>query len=111
MSSPRPAIHPSCAIEGGRITLDGADFPMGEGRLPQVRIGEWPARLVYASSRSIGAVIPAGLEGGRAAVRVEGVSVFAGRVDVAAPLATGLHQVDNPVFDREGNLYVTYSGT
>ena len=27
------------------------------------------------------------------------------------PLATGLHQVDNPVFDREGNLYVTYSGT
>ena len=24
---------------------------------------------------------------------------------------TGLHQVDNPVFDRDGNLYVTYSGT
>ena len=32
-------------------------------------------------------------------------------VDVAAPFATGLHQVDNPVFDRDGNLYVTYSGT
>ena len=28
-----------------------------------------------------------------------------------APFATGLHQVDNPVFDRDGNLYVTYSGT
>ena len=27
------------------------------------------------------------------------------------PLATGLHQVDNPAFDRDGNLYVTYSGT
>src|SRR5262249_32835450 len=27
------------------------------------------------------------------------------------PFATGLHQVDNPVFDRDGNLYVTYSGT
>ena len=25
--------------------------------------------------------------------------------------ATGLHQVDNPAFDRDGNLYVTYSGT
>src|SRR5262249_14377555 len=24
---------------------------------------------------------------------------------------TGLHQVDNPVFDAAGNLYVTYSGT
>ena len=25
--------------------------------------------------------------------------------------ATGLHQVDNPVFDRNGNLFVTYSGS
>ena len=32
-------------------------------------------------------------------------------VDIAAAFATGLHQVDNPVFDRDGNLYVTYSGT
>src|SRR5262249_62010378 len=39
---------------------------------------------------------------------VPGETVF---VDVAAPFATGLHQVDNPVFDRDGNLYVTYSGT
>ncbi len=30
---------------------------------------------------------------------------------MAAAFATGLHQVDNPVFDRDGNLYVTYSGT
>ena len=29
----------------------------------------------------------------------------------AAPLATGLHQVDNPAFDRDGNLYVTFSGS
>src|SRR5919205_1226782 len=32
-------------------------------------------------------------------------------VEIAAPFATGLHQVDSPVFDRDGNLYVTYSGT
>jgi sugar lactone lactonase YvrE len=32
-------------------------------------------------------------------------------VEIAAPFATGLHQVDSPVFDRAGNLYVTYSGT
>jgi sugar lactone lactonase YvrE len=30
---------------------------------------------------------------------------------VGSACATGLHQVDNPVFDREGNLYVTYSGS
>jgi sugar lactone lactonase YvrE len=31
-------------------------------------------------------------------------------LEVGTTLATGLHQVDNPVFDRDGNLYVTYSG-
>jgi hypothetical protein len=30
---------------------------------------------------------------------------------VATPLATGLHLVDSPVFDRDGNLYVTFSGS
>src|SRR5207249_3283784 len=64
------------------------------------------------------------LEGGRTTVRVDGARVFDAAqggassskgggafIDIAAPFATGLHQVDNPVFDREGDLYLTYSGT
>ncbi len=30
---------------------------------------------------------------------------------IGGAFATGLHQVDSPVFDRAGNLYVTFSGT
>ena len=30
---------------------------------------------------------------------------------IGAAWATGLHQVDNPVFDATGNLFVTYSGS
>jgi len=56
----------------------------------------------------LAAVVPAGLDAGRAPVRVGGETAY---IDIAAPFATGLHQVDNPVFDRDGNLYVTYSGT
>src|SRR5204862_1432320 len=48
---------------------------------------------------------------GRATVRVAGAPGETAFVDIAAPFATGLHQVDNPVFDRDGNLYVTFSGT
>ncbi len=44
-------------------------------------------------------------------MRVADVPGETALLDVGTPLATGLHQVDNPVFDREGNLYVTYSGT
>ena len=54
--------------------------------------------------------MPPGLEGGRATVRVAGARDTT-HLDIASPFATGLHQVDNPVFDRDGNLYVTYSGT
>src|SRR6187551_3227635 len=104
------AIHPLSAIEGGRITLDGSDFPVDQPCLPDVRVGDRPARVVYASSTRIAAIVPTGItQAGRTPVRVgEGEDAF---VEIAAPLATGLHQVDNPVFDREGNLYVTYSGT
>jgi len=44
-------------------------------------------------------------------VRVDDVPGETAYIDVATPLATGLHLVDSPVFDRDGNLYVTFSGS
>src|SRR5262249_25273061 len=82
-----------------------------EPRLPEVRIGDAPARVVFASPAKIVVVVPPGLEGGATPVRLRDVVGETPIVQVAAPFATGLHQVDNPVFDRDGNLYVTYSGT
>ena len=105
------AIFPLSAIEGGRIDIEGTGFPVSDTSPPEVRIGDAPARTVYASSSRLGVVVPSGLEGGRTTVRVAGVPGETAFVDIAAPFAAGLHQVDNPVFDRDGNLYVTYSGT
>jgi sugar lactone lactonase YvrE len=76
-----------------------------------VTIGDAPARPVYASTSTISVLVPLGLDGGQTAVRIAGVPGETALLQVGAPFATGLHQVDNPVFDREGNLYVTYSGT
>jgi sugar lactone lactonase YvrE len=106
------AVEPRHAIEGGRISILGSDFPVDEPQLPEVHIGDLRARVVYASPSRIAALVPSGFpEAGRASVRVAGLHSETAYVQVAAPFATGLHQVDNPVFDREGNLYVTYSGT
>ena len=102
------AIHPHWAIEGGRISLEGSEFPINQSQLPDVRVGEVRARVAYASPTRVDALVPPGLEGGRTSVRMAGDTAF---VDIAAPFATGLHQVDNPVFDRAGNLFVTFSGT
>ena len=93
------------------MTIEGAGFPVNGPLPPEVRIGEQRARVVSASSTRIDVVVPAGVEGGRAAVRVASAPGETAFIDIAATYATGLHQVDNPVFDRDGNLYVTYSGT
>ena len=86
-------------------------FPVDKPHLPDVTIGDAARahRLCVASTISV--LVPAGLDGGRTAVRVADVPGETALLEVGTPLATGLHQVDNPVFDREGNLYVTYSGT
>lgn len=103
------SVHPLWAVAGGLVTVSGEGFPVDPP--VQVRIGAEPARVVRASTQSVTVLVPAGLEGGRTPVRLEdalGETVY---IDVAAPLATGLHLVDNPVFDRNGNLYVTFSGS
>lgn len=92
------------------MAIHGTGFPIDRPHLPDVTIGDSPARPVYASSSIIAVLVPGGLDGGRTAVRVADVPGETALLEVGTPLATGLHQVDNPVFDREGNLYVTYSG-
>lgn len=102
------AVHPLWAVEGGVVTVAGSGFSVDP--FPDVRIGGTPARLLHASSHALTVVVPSGLEGGRTPIRVDGAPGETAYVDLGAPLATGLHQVDNPAFDAEGNLYVTFSG-
>jgi DNA-binding beta-propeller fold protein YncE len=112
MSRPRiGAVHPLWALEGGRISIEGDSFDVGGAVVPQVRVGGRPARLVYASPQRLTVIVPSGLEGGRTPVRVDGIPGETAFVDVGVPMATDLHQVDNPVFDRHGHLLVTFSGT
>jgi sugar lactone lactonase YvrE len=76
-----------------------------------VTIGDSPARPVYVSPSKIAVLVPPGLDGGQTAVRIADVPGETALLEIGTALATGLHQVDNPVFDRDGNLYVTYSGS
>ena len=102
-------VHPLWAVEGGRLSIVGTGFTVDP--LPDVRVGGVSARLACASPRSLIVIVPPGLDGGRTPVRIEDAPGETAYVQVGTPLATGLHQVDNPVFDREGNLYVTFSGS
>jgi sugar lactone lactonase YvrE len=109
---PRPTISsvtPLRAIEGGRVTLTGSGFPVDS--LPEVTVGGQPARVAFASSSRIVITVPPDVEGGSAPIRIDDVPGETAFVSIGAAWATGLHQVDNPVFDSDGNLFVTYSGS
>jgi sugar lactone lactonase YvrE len=102
------AVEPLRAVEGGRVTLRGSGFPVHE--LPSVTIGGVPARIAFASSRRLTVMVPPELDGGATPIRIDDLPGGIASVSIGALWATGLHQVDNPVFDSDGNLYVTYSG-
>ena len=44
------AVRPPWAIESGRITIEGSEFPIDQAHLPHVHVGSAPARVVYSSS-------------------------------------------------------------
>lgn len=111
MPAPRIAsISPFWAIEGGRVAILGERLLPDPDLIPAVRIGDVDARVVRASQTQIDVMVPAGVAG-RVPVRVGGVPGAAAYLDVGTLIATGVHQVDNPVFDRRGALYATFSGT
>ena len=114
MSRPRiTAIQPLWAVEGGRVAIEGHSLVNGDGDgpPPDVFFDSVPARVVAASPRSVSVTVPEGLDGGRTAVRVGGESGDPVFVDLGRAVATGVHQVDSPVIDGDGTLFVTYSGS
>ena len=102
-------IEPLYACDGGRVTVHGQDLWTGDGQ-PALRLGEHLVRVAAAAPTRLTFRVPPGTGGGALPLRLDADEDL-GFLEVGRPLATGLHQVDSPAFDREGNLYVTYSGT
>jgi sugar lactone lactonase YvrE len=102
------SVTPPHAVAGGRVTLRGHGFPVDP--LPEVTIGGAAARVAFASSSRVVVMVPPDCESGTQSVQMAGIASEGATISIGAAWATGLHQVDNPVFDRSGNLFVTYSG-
>jgi len=75
---------------------------------PAVRLGGHPAMVAFISPTRMVVLVPSDVEGQNLPLEIENDGTM--HVEVGVPWATGLHQVDNPAFDSEGRLYVTYSG-
>lgn len=104
------SLEPVRVVEGGRLWLQGGGFPQPDSSADLVTIGGMPARISFSAVDRLAVVVPAGLDGGETPVKVAWIPGTTLYAQVGGVLATGLHQVDNPVFGPDGSLYVTYSG-
>jgi hypothetical protein len=95
-------VAPLAAIDGGVILIEGEHLPCDPP--PRVTIGDAEARVVSASPRHLRVIVPDELDGGELPLRVDAVTGGSVRIQIGVTLATGVHQVDNPVFDRRDGV-------
>ena len=117
------AVAPNFALPGGEVRIVGKSLRPHELRRPSVRFGELEGSVLISSDDFLVARVPEGAASGPVVVSTNvstnvdtNAAGTTGHVSnphsikVADLVADNLHPVANPALDREGNLYVTFSG-
>jgi len=105
------AIEPRAVLPGGEIRLRGAALRPPDYQRPSVRIGDVSAPVLISADDFIVAGVPENAASGPVVVSTNGHKSNSVDVRVAVTIAEELHPVANPALDREGNLFVTFSGS
>jgi len=105
------AVAPTFALPGGEVRIIGKSLRPPELRRPSVHFGEIEGTVLISSDDFVVVRVPEGAASGPVVVGTNGHVSNAHSIKVAALVADNLHPVANPALDREGNLYVTFSGS
>jgi sugar lactone lactonase YvrE len=107
------AVAPSSALPGGEVRIIGKGLRPHELRRPVVRFGDIEGSVLISSDDFVIARVPDGAASGPVVVSTDGAGHVSNphAIKVAVPLADNLHPVTNPALDREGNIFVTLSGS
>jgi len=104
-------VAPSFALPGGEVRIVGSGLRPPELRRPRVHFGEVEGTVLISSDDFVIARVPDGAVSGPVVVGTNGHVSNSHALKVAVPIADNLHPVTNPALDREGNIYVTFSGS
>src|SRR5271157_1944840 len=105
------AVTPSFALPGGEVRIIGKGLRPPELRRPSVHFGKIEGSVLISSDDFLVARVPEGAASGPVVVGTNGHVSNPHSIRVAVPVADNLHPVTNPALDREGNIYVTFSGS
>jgi sugar lactone lactonase YvrE len=106
-------IDPLHIVPGGRVAIRGDGFEPERAHAHRVYFGDHRAQVTRVSRDTIAAIVPEDVLSEMSDVRVETDhgSSTPYPVSIAHTIAEELQPVANPVFDGEGRLYVTLSGS
>src|SRR5580692_3683159 len=105
------AVAPSFALPGGEVRIIGKSLRPPELRRPSVHFGEIEGTVLISSDDFVVVRVPEGAASVPVVIAANGQVSNAHLIEVAVPVADNLHPVNNPALDREGNIYVTFSGS
>ncbi len=105
------AVAPTCALPGGEVRIIGKSLRPPELRRPSVRFGDLEGSVLISSDEFVVARVPEGAASGPVTVGTNGHVSNPHSIKVAVAVADNLHPVTNPALDREGNIFVTFSGS
>ena len=105
------AVAPSFALPGGEVRIIGKSLRPHELQRPSVRFGELEAPVLISSDDFVVARVPETAASGPVVVSANGQVSNPHSISIAVPMADNLHPVTNPALDREGNIFVTFSGS
>jgi sugar lactone lactonase YvrE len=104
------AIDPSASLPGGEIKVTGRSLKPPQLARPEVSFNGVRGSLVVSAEDFLIARVPYDAHSGQVTVHTNG-NVSNGReLSIARQIADSLHPVANPAVDRDGNIFVTYSG-
>jgi len=102
-------VTPFAAIPGGEFQIRGKGLA-GPDR-PMVRFGDAPAPVVFGSDSLLIVRVPEGATAGELIVGIDHQTSTPYTCGIGVQIAEGLHPVANPVVDKRGNVYTTFSGS
>ncbi len=100
-------VSPAAAIPGGEFRIRGSGLA-GTERLT-ARFGALAAPVVIGSDSLVIVRVPEGASRGDLVLGKNEDPAWT--CDIGIQIAEGLHPVSNPVVDRMGNIYTTFSGS
>jgi sugar lactone lactonase YvrE len=104
------AIDPPASLPGGEVRIIGRALKPPHLARPEVTFSGVRGSIVVSSEEFLIARVPYGAQSGQVTVQSNGHMSNGRDIGIAQPIAESLHPVANPALDRDGNIYVTYSG-